>query len=135
MSLTLTLAVRDLEHTETFYRDILLRQIERFSPLPGHPSVLLLRQGDAAVLFREAAVLETLHPALFQDLDRHAVGVGMTLEFTVEKLKPILRNIGRKKLRTLYELEDEEFHRREVWLHDPDGYLVVLNEEEAREES
>jgi catechol 2,3-dioxygenase-like lactoylglutathione lyase family enzyme len=131
MGLTLTLAVRDLDHTETFYRDILLQRIERFTPLPGHHPILLLRQGDAVVVFRETAVLETLHPALFKDLDRRAVGIGVVIEFTVGKMKPILKNIDRKKIHTLYELEDEEFHRREVWLHDPDGYLVVLCEELA----
>jgi hypothetical protein len=52
----------------------------------------------------------------------------VTLEFTIETLTH-LKNIARRQLHTLYELEDDEFKRREVWLHDPDGYLVVLSEE------
>lgn len=129
MNFTLTLAVHDLERTDTFYGEILELPVDRFVPLPGHPPLLLLGHGDATVLFRETAVLEALHPALFQNLDRHPRGVGVTLEFTVKTLKPALRNIARRGLHTLYELEDEEFGRREVWLHDPDGYLVILSEE------
>jgi len=129
MNFTLTLAVSDLERTAAFYEELLELPVERFVPAPGHPSVLLLGQGDATVLFRETAALEALHPALFQNLDRHPRGVGVTIEFTVEALTPILKNIARRQLHTLYELEDDEYKRREVWLHDPDGYLVVLSEE------
>lgn len=129
MNFTLTLAVGDLEHTALFYGEVLELAVERFVPVPGHPAVLLLGHGEATVLFRETAVLEALHPALFQNLERHPRGVGVTLEFTVEALKPVLKNIARRQLHVLYELEDDEFGRREVWLHDPDGYLVVLSEE------
>jgi catechol 2,3-dioxygenase-like lactoylglutathione lyase family enzyme len=129
MNFTLTLAISDLERTTVFYGEILELAIERFVPVPGHPPVLLLGHGEATVLFRETAALEERHPALFQNLERHPRGVGVTLEFTVEALKPILKNIARRQLHTLYELEDDEFNRREVWLHDPDGYLVVLSEE------
>ena len=129
MNLTLTLAVRDLELTAEFYGDILLMPIERFVPAPGHPAVLLLPTGGAAVLFRESESLEATHPALFQNLDRHPKGVGVTLEFSLKELGPLLKNIDRRGLHLLYELEDEEFGRREVWLHDPDGYLLILSEE------
>jgi len=129
MHFTLTLAVNDLERTETFYGEVLELSVERFVPLPGHPPVLLLGHGEATVLFREAATLEALHPALFQNLARHPHGIGVTLEFCLKSLKSPLRNIARRQLHTLYELEDEEFGRREVWLHDPDGYLVILSEE------
>ncbi len=129
MNFTLTLAVSDLERTELFYGELLELEIERFVPLPGHPPVLLLGHGDATILFREVSTLEALHPALFQNLERHPRGVGVTLELTVEELGPILKRIARRQMHTLYELEDEEFQRREVWLHDPDGYLVILSEE------
>ena len=129
MHFTLTLAVSDLERTATFYGEVLELAVERFVPLPGHPPVLLLGHGEATVLFRETATLEALHPALFQNLERHPRGVGVTLEFCVASLKVPLRNIARRQLHTLYELDDEEFRRREVWLHDPDGYLVILTEE------
>ena len=129
MNLTLTLAVRDLDLTAEFYGDILQMTIERFIPAPGHPAVLLLSCGDATVLFRGSETLEATHPALFQNLDRHPKGVGMTLEFSLKALAPLVKSIDRRGLHVLYELEDEEFGRRELWLHDPDGYLLIFAEE------
>lgn len=129
MNLTLTLAVADLEKTAEFYGRVLGLELERFVPMPGHAPVLLLPRGDATVLFRQTEDLAAHHPAVFQNLDRHPRGVGMTLELTFDDLRPVAGNIFRQKLHVLYELEDEEYHRRELWLHDPDGYLVILTEE------
>ena len=128
MSLTLTLAVADLERTAAFYALMGLPP-ERFVPLPGHAPILLLPQGDATILFREDATLAARHPALFDDLDRRPRGIGTVLEFSVADISGALRAIERHHIVPCYELEDDEFHRREVWLHDPDGYLVVLAEE------
>jgi len=125
MSLTLALAVRDLDTTEAFYRELLGRSLERFAP-PGFPPVLLLRDGDATIVFRSVAATEALHPGLFQELDRQPFGIGMRLEFAVDDLDAIARRIDRRQQPLLYELEDDEHQRRELWLHDPDGYLVVL---------
>lgn len=129
MRLTLTLAVRDLERTAEFYGETLQLEIERFAPAADQPSVILLPCGDTAILFRELSAMEALHPALFQNLERHPLGVGMTVEIPLKALSPVAKNIDRQGLHTLYELEDEEFGRRELWLHDPDGYLVILSEE------
>lgn len=129
MNFTLTLAVRNLEQTAAFYGELLELPVERFEPVPGHPSLLLLGRGESTILFRETAVLEALHPALFQNLERHPRGVGVTLEFTVARLSPVFARIARRQLHTLYELADDEFERRELWLHDPDGYLIILGEE------
>jgi catechol 2,3-dioxygenase-like lactoylglutathione lyase family enzyme len=126
MNLTLNLGVADLDRTAAFYNDILQLATERFLPAPGHRPLLMLRRGDATILFRELEALEAQHPALFQNLNRHPLGVGMTLEFTVADLRPVLRAVTRRQLHLLYELEDEEFDRHEIWLHDPDGYLVIL---------
>ncbi len=129
MEITLTLGIEDLDRTEAFYRDILNLPITRLVPSENFPPLLLLRRGDATLLFRQIKSLEASHPLLFQNLDRHPRGVGMTVEFTLADLAPVLRNIARKELHTLYELEDDEFGRREVWLHDPDGYLLILCQE------
>jgi catechol 2,3-dioxygenase-like lactoylglutathione lyase family enzyme len=126
MNLTLTLGVADLDRTAEFYHEVLQLAVERFVPGEGHQPLLILRQGDAGILFRELETLEAQHPALFQSLHRHPLGIGMTLEFTVADLGPILREVERRQLHLLYELEDDEFGRREIWLHDPDGYLVIL---------
>ncbi|BCR03347.1 glyoxalase [Desulfuromonas versatilis] len=132
MPLTLTLGVHDLDATAFFYREILLLDLESFIPAPGHPPVLILRQGDAVVLFRELETLEALHPALLQNLSRHPLGVGASMEFQVPRLRPIEKNLARRNLHLLYELEDEQFGRREIWLHDPDGYLVILSEQQEQ---
>ena len=124
--LTLTLAVDDLQRTENFYRKTLGLAVERFVPLPGHPPLLLLRLAGATLLFRETAVVEALHPTLFQQLEHQPRGAGLSLELGVADLRPLLRRLGRLAWPLLYELEDEEFARHEVWLHDPDGYLLVL---------
>ncbi len=129
MDLTLTLAVADLERTEAFYRDVLHLDLERLRAAPGHPPVLHLAVGTADLLFREEGVFAAFHPALFQSLERHPRGLGITLELTLPSLGPVLREIDRRRLHTLYELEDDEFGRREVWLHDPDGFLLVLSEQ------
>ncbi|ORJ62101.1 VOC family protein [Geothermobacter hydrogeniphilus] len=126
MSLTLTLAVADLDRTEFFYRDILGLQLETFEPAPEFPRVLLLLCGDTAILFRRQQALEASHPALFEHLDRHPKGVGMTLELELPDLEAARRAIDRQQLHLLYELDDDEFKRREIWLHDPDGYLLIL---------
>ncbi len=129
MKMTLTLGIEDLDRTEVFYRDILEMPIERLVPSDKFAPILLLRRGDATLLFRQMESLEASHPLIFQNLNRHPRGVGMTLEFTLADLPPVVRNIERNELHTLYELEDDEFGRREVWLHDPDGYLLVLCQE------
>ncbi len=131
MNLTLTLAVTDLELTARFYREILHLHLEELRPLPEHPPLLLLRCGDASILFREKTTLEALHPVQFQHLDRHPLGLGVTLELAVADLAPIHRALSRQQVHSLYELEDDEHRRREVWLHDPDGYLLILSEDAA----
>jgi catechol 2,3-dioxygenase-like lactoylglutathione lyase family enzyme len=130
MSLTLTLAVADLDRTEEFYRELLRQPIERLTPLVGHPPLLLLLVGESTLLFRQGSALAATHPALFQDLDRHPKGVGMTLELTYADLGPVSRNLDRIEHHLLYELQDDEHHRRELWLHDPDGYLLILVQED-----
>jgi len=131
MSLTLTLAVADIERTADFYREILHQDLEFFTPLPGHPPILLLHRAEATILFRQDAALEALHPALFQNLDRHPRGIGTVLELSTADLSPTLRAIDRNNLHTLYEIDDAEHRRREIWIHDPDGYLIVVSEEAA----
>jgi len=44
-------------------------------------------------------------------------------------LTAVRNAIDRYDWPVVYELVDDEHRRREVWLQDPDGYLLVLNEE------
>lgn len=134
MSLTLTLAVTDLAQTEDFYREQLLQPIERLSTDAGLPGVLLLMRNECVVLFRQDNSLAAMHPALFQNLGRHPKGVGVALELTYDELDPVSRRLDRLEHHLLYELQDKEHRRREIWLHDPDGYLLILTQEPSRHE-
>jgi len=129
MELQLTLAINDLERTELFYREVVGLRLERVSPGDNFPGFLLLR-GSTSVLFRQEGDLEASHPALFQNLERHPKGVGVTIELMLPDLDPVLRAVARRQLHTLYEIEDRQHARRELWLHDPDGYLLILVEEQ-----
>jgi catechol 2,3-dioxygenase-like lactoylglutathione lyase family enzyme len=128
MQLSLTLAVTDLERTEDFYRELLGMKPQRLQTA-GFAPYLLLRCGTCCIVFRPAEVLEAEHPALLQNLDRQPLGVGVQLELSCEDLAAVRRNIDRYAWPVSYELEDAEHQRSEIWLHDPDGYLLVLNEE------
>ncbi|WP_303722904.1 VOC family protein [Malonomonas rubra] len=129
MQFSLTLAVADLEQTEEFYREILQLNPQRSEAGDRMPDFLLLRCGAACIVFRPLQVMEAQHPALLQNLTRHPLGVGMQLELSCSDLSAVRNSIERYQWPVLYELEDYEHQRRELWLHDPDGYLLVLNEE------
>ncbi len=129
MTLTLTLAVADLEATAGFYGDLLGLPLEEGAPGGGFPMLLWLRCGDAVVLVRDEATLRQRHPAHFDALDRHPRGNGLMFELPVTDLARRTSRCERAGVRILYELDDTEHDRRELWLHDPDGYLVVLFEE------
>lgn len=126
LGLVLTLAVDDLERTAHFYREILGLTLQRIEPGRDFPALLLLRRGDAAILFRAKEHLEASHPALFEHVERHPRGVGVTIDLEIPNLDEVVRRVDRCGLHLLYELEDKEHSRREIWLHDPDGYLLVL---------
>jgi catechol 2,3-dioxygenase-like lactoylglutathione lyase family enzyme len=129
MSFTLTLAVTELSRTASFYGETLLLPIDWLHIGGSGPAGLLLRQGDATLLFRQTVMLAVRHPPLFDNLNRHPKGLGLLLEFTIGPWRQVLRQLERQQVPLLYELEDDEFGRRELWLHDPDGYLLVLQHE------
>jgi catechol 2,3-dioxygenase-like lactoylglutathione lyase family enzyme len=128
MSLIVTLAVEDLDHSELFYRGVLELPVERFRPEGSHHDVLMISQGDATVLLRESAVLEAQHPAAFQHLDRQNHGVGLSLDFQVGHLNIVRTNLNRQEHPCLYELEDQEHGFSELWVYDPDNYLIILTQ-------
>jgi catechol 2,3-dioxygenase-like lactoylglutathione lyase family enzyme len=133
MGMIVNIAVADLEETEIFYREVLGFALEKFIPVPGHPPIMMLHAGDAVVLFRELAALEALHPALFQNIYRHPLGVGCSLQLTVPDVDQVKHRLVRQKRHLLYEMDDEEHGFREIWVHDPDGYLVILDQARKNE--
>ena len=129
MHLNISLAATDLEMTAYFYREILQLPVESVADSHGDARYLLLSMDNIKVVFQQRDDMEALHPALFQNLSRDIAGVGLRLELDCPDLADVYRRVKRDRWPIAYELEDQEHRRRELWLHDPDGYLVVLNEE------
>ena len=129
MLLNLTLAATDLEKTAIFYRKVLLLSPELIQPSALGNSFLRLFFGKMRVAFQNRQEMEARHPALLQNLTRDSFGVGVQLELSYDNLDDVYRMIKYYDWPIAYELDDQEHRRRELWLHDPDGYLLVLNED------
>jgi catechol 2,3-dioxygenase-like lactoylglutathione lyase family enzyme len=130
MSFILTLAVTDLQQSEFFYRHILGFRVEQFSPVQEKARGLIIRHNNADIVMRPAQVMRASHPAAFEHLGRSPFGAGISLDFSVPNLTPIRRQVKKHMLPVVYELEDAEHQRREIWLYDPSGYLVTLSQEQ-----
>ena len=129
MLLNLTLAATDLEKTAIFYRKVLLLSPELIQPSALENSFLRLFFGKMRVAFQNRQEMEARHPALLQNLTRDSFGVGVQLELSYDNLDDVYRMVKYYDWPIAYELDDQEHRRRELWLHDPDGYLLVLNED------
>ena len=129
MQLSLTLGVADLDRCADFYSEILNFTPQRGHTVAGLPEYLLLRCAETCIVFRPLLHLESQHPALLQNLSRQPLGVGVQLELSCPDLARVRQNLDRYQWPVAYELEDQQHQRSEIWLHDPDGYLLVLNEE------
>jgi len=129
MALNLTLAAVDLKKTEKFYREVLLLSPEFIQNSHAETSYLLLLVGRMKVVFQNLLEMEAHHPVLLQNLTRSPLGVGVQIELSCNNLDDIYRRIKHYRWPIAYELDDQEHQRRELWLHDPDGYLLVLNDE------
>lgn len=129
MQLNLTLAAVDLEKTEKFYREVLMLSPKFVLNSHAEKSYLLLTFGNMKIIFQPLQDVEAQHPVLLQNLTRSPRGVGMQLEMECNNLEEIYHQVHLFHWPIAYELEDQQHQRRELWLHDPDGYLLVLNEE------
>ena len=129
MRLNLTLGVDSLEISAAFYHDLLGLPVEPVSATGGEPTALILRCGQVSVLLEPLTQHIARHPTLFQNLEHYPRGTGVRLEFTCRDLGLVLKKLQNARIPLAYELEDREFDRKKVWVHDPDGYLLVLNQE------
>lgn len=129
MHLSLTIGVADLAVTMNFYRQIPGLQPQWLTDPQGNRTALLVAAAGGSILFQSLQSMERQHPALLQHLGRERLGVGVQLELTCPDLTPVYRTAQRQHWQILFELEDCQHRRRELWLQDPDGYLLVLNEE------
>ena len=128
MTLNLTVGVTDLEQSEAFYRDLI--GLDLFFQKSDHGfSFLLVDCGNCQIVLQPAAAMAATHPVLFQNFSRQQPGSGIQLELTCDNLAEVLARLEKKRWPVLYELDDQDHCRREVWVQDPDGYLLVLNQE------
>jgi len=134
MQLNLTLAAVDLQKTENFYREVLLLSPQFIHNSHAEKCYLLLIFGDLKITFQRLQDVEAQHPVLLQNLTRVPLGVGVQLEMSCNNLDDIYSRANHFNWPLAYELEDREHQRRELWLQDPDGYLLILNQEKAKAE-
>ncbi len=131
MDLSLTIGVNDLTTTIAFYRQIPGLDPHWVRSPGGTNTAISLATSGLTVIFMSLSAMEQQHPALLQHLFRERLGAGIQLEFTCPDLDSLHRIARQQQWSIPYQLEDQEHLRRELWLQDPDGYLLVFNEETA----
>lgn len=129
MQFSLSLAAYDLETTYDYYRRIPGLSLHWLADSRDPRNSLMLCAGNTKLVFHLLDRLEQHHPALFQHLGRTLLGGGIILEFECPDLEPIYLAARQQHWPILYELDDREHQRRELWTQDPNGYLIAMNEE------
>lgn len=123
------LAVTNLAVTEAFYAGILELPVQRSLTSIGAPDHLVLDMDGIALVFVDEDDVVRAHPVLRNRFSMFPRGIGVTLHFEVKDLEGISDAINEEGLEILYPLEIKPYGVKEMWCFDPDGYLVVLDEE------
>lgn len=129
MQLDLTLGATDLDMTYGFYYQLPDLKVQRLTDSRGAVTALMVATANLRLVFQSLQNLEQQHPVLLQHLSRTHLGAGVVLEFECTDLDAVYRAARRNDWPILYELDDREHRRRELWLQDPSGYLLAFNEE------
>lgn len=129
MQLSLTLGATNLDLTLEFYRRIPGLKPLWLTDSRGSRIALLIRVNEFRILFQSIQTMEQQHPALLQHLSRTTLGAGVVLEFECPDLDAVYLTARRHSRPILYELDDQEHQRREIWLQDPNEYLLASNKE------
>lgn len=129
MQLNLTLGVDSLERSAEFYRNLLGLKVEEACSSGGKATALIVSCEEVRILLLPLAQLTAKHPVLLQNLGLYPRGAGVQIELTCTELESVARRLERGGVPIAYELEDRQFGRQEIWVQDPDGYLLVLNQE------
>ena len=125
---SIQLSVADLDSTEAFYCGIVDLPVQRAITAPGAPEHLVLDLGASRVIFVVDSEVAERHPVLQARLETFPRGVGMTLHLEVEGIDEIYKAILAEQLEVFYPLELKPYGAWELWVFDPDGYLLVLEE-------
>lgn len=125
---SIQLAVEHLGATEAFYAGVLGVSLRRGVTALGGPEHLFMRQGDVEVVFVEHRDVVREHPVLEERLEGFPKGVGMTIHIRLEGIEDAYDSVLDEELQILYPLTAKPYGLKEFWCFDPDGYLVVVEE-------
>lgn len=129
---SIQLTVTQLVVTEAFYAGILELPIQRSLTAQGAPDHLAIEMDGLSLIFVEEADVVRAHPVLEPRFSMFPRGIGVTLHFEVNDIEGISDAIAEEGLEILYPLELKPYGVKEMWCFDPDGYLVVLDEQVAQ---
>lgn len=127
-SVSIQLAVADLDATEAFYVGILELDVNRALTARGAPEHLELRSGDWEIIFVDESAVVQAHPFLGERLEEYPKGVGMTIHVQVQGIEDIFDAVVEEGLDVVYPLEEKPYGVKQFWCFDPDGYLLVVEE-------
>lgn len=127
-SVSIQLAVADLDTTEAFYVGILELDVNRALTARGAPEHLELRSGAWEIIFVEEDAVVQAHPFLGERLEEYPKGVGMTIHVQVQGIEDIFDAVVEEGLDVVYPLEEKPYGVKQFWCFDPDGYLLVVEE-------
>ncbi|GAB4301876.1 MAG: VOC family protein [Desulfuromonadia bacterium] len=130
--LSIQLAVSNIAASAAFYGGILDLPLQHALTANGAPEHFVIRSGSMEIVFVEDEGVLREHPALAERLSLYPRGVGVTLHFTVTNIEEIADALNEEGLDIFYPLTIHPFGIKELWCHDPDGYLVVLEEPVSR---
>ncbi|OYT26131.1 MAG: glyoxalase [Candidatus Altiarchaeales archaeon ex4484_96] len=125
---SLQFTVKDLDRTYQFYRNVLGFYIERVLEEESFDYLLLKKDGYELIFESEEAVRK-LHPKLSDKWGDGVRGCGVALNFVVCNLYEIYGRLRAHNITILYDIAEKHYGMREVWLFDPDNYLIVLSEQ------
>lgn len=125
---TIQLAVSSLAASVAFYGGILELPIRQVVTAEGAPEHFTISTDGMEIVFVEDAAVVREHPALEERLSLFPKGIGMTIHVRVSNIEEISDAIMEEGLPIFYPLSKHPFGIKELWCHDPDGYLVVVEE-------
>lgn len=128
---SIQLVVSQLVVTEAFYAGILDLPVRRSLTSQGAPDHLVVDMNGMSIVFVEEQDVIKSHPMLGARFSMFPRGIGVTLHFEVDGIEEISDAIQEEGMEILYPLEIKPYGIKEMWCFDPDGYLVVLDEQLA----
>jgi len=131
-TLSIQLTVSNIAASAAFYGGILDLPIEHALTANGAPEHFSLRTDAIEVVFVEEDAVAAEHPLLAERLSLFPKGVGVTLHVRVSAIERIAEALDDEGIEIFYPLTTHPFGIKELWCHDPDGYLVVLEEPVAQ---